>query len=46
MNASIQQLSFIMKSGCFLAVSHEKFFVFKLNINVLLFTGAEFKIPS
>lgn len=46
MNLSIQQLFFIMKSGCFLAVSHEKSFVFKLNINVLLFADAEFKIPS
>lgn len=36
----------MMKSGCFLAVSHEKSFVFKLNINVLLFVGVEFKIPS
>lgn len=27
MNAFIQQLFFIMKSGCFLAVRHEKSFV-------------------
>ena len=46
MLASIQQLFFIMKESCFLAVSHEKSFVFNLNINVLLFAGAEFKIPS
>ena len=46
MNAFIQQLFFSMKSGCFLAVRHEKSFVFKLNINVLLFVSAEFKIPS
>lgn len=32
--------------GCFLAVRYEKSFVFKLNINVLLFVSAEFKIPS
>ena len=46
MLASIQQLFFIMKESCFLAVRHEKSFVFKLNINVLLFVSAEFKIPS
>ena len=46
MLASIQQLFFIMKSGCFLAVRHETSFVFKLNINVLLFVSAVFKIPS
>lgn len=46
MNLSIQQLFFIMKSGCFLAVNYEKSFVFELNINVLLFEGEEFKIPS
>ena len=44
--APVQQLFFIMKESCFLAVSHEKSFVFKLNINVLLFADAEFKIPS
>lgn len=46
MSLSIRQLFFITKSGCFLAVSYEKSFVFKLNINVLLFANAEFKIPS
>ncbi len=35
-----------MKESCFLAVSHEKYFVFKLNINVLLFVSAVFKISS
>lgn len=46
MLASIQQLFFIMKSGCFLSAICEKSFVSKLNINVLLFVRVEFKIPS